>query len=89
MLSIKDDDQLSMAFWHNDAYQNIGTSTTLNKWDHVVFIYESALTIKFYTDGKFMQEGSLSSGISADTINIVLRIGCTDDPRRCFNEIID
>jgi hypothetical protein len=89
LLSIKNDGRLSMAFWCNDAYQTTGPTVPLNQWTHVALTYSGGTTVRFYINGQFVQESSLSAGIPANTQNGPIRIGCTDDPGRCFNGIID
>ncbi|MDI6891329.1 MAG: LamG domain-containing protein, partial [Thermodesulfovibrionales bacterium] len=90
LLSIKNDGRLSMAFWCNDAYQTVGPAATLDKWNHVLFTYDGGTTVKFYMmNGEFVQESSLTAGIPAATQNGPIRIGCTDNPGRYFNGLID
>lgn len=89
LLSIKNDGRLSMAFWCNDAYQTVGPPANLNEWNQVVLTYDGGTTVKFYMNGQFVQESSLSAGTSANTQDGPLRIGSTDDPGRVFNGLID
>ncbi|MFZ2949739.1 MAG: LamG-like jellyroll fold domain-containing protein, partial [Desulfuromonadaceae bacterium] len=88
-LAIKSDGRLSMAFWWNDAVQTVGTPATLNQWNQVAFTYDGGTTVKFYVNGQFVQESSLSAGIPANTQDGPLRIGSVDDPGRVFNGLID
>jgi fibronectin type 3 domain-containing protein len=89
LLSIKNDGRLSMAFWCNDATQTEGPTTVLNEWNHVAFTYNGGTTVKFYMNGQFVQESSVSSATPATTQNGPIRIGSTDDPGRVFNGLID
>ena len=93
LLSIKNDGRLSMAFWCNDAYQTVGPSVPLNEWNHVAFVYAGGNKVKFYLNGRFVQESLLSVGTSAgsvpNTTDGPIRIGSTDDPGRTFNGLID
>ncbi|MBI4020454.1 MAG: VCBS repeat-containing protein, partial [Candidatus Aenigmarchaeota archaeon] len=89
LLSIKSNGQLSMAFWCDDAFQTSGPSAPLNKWTQVALTYEGGTTVKFYMNGEFVQESPLSAGVPANTQPGPIRIGCTDDPGRCFRGMID
>ncbi|VVB82767.1 Concanavalin A-like lectin/glucanases superfamily protein [uncultured archaeon] len=88
LLSMQNSGRLSMAFWCNDAYQ-AGTTATLNQWNQIAFTYDGGTTIKFYINGALADTESLSYGQPAATLNGPLRIGCTDDPGRCFNGQIE
>ena len=88
MLSIQNSSRLSMAFWCNDAYQ-AGTPANINQWNQVAFTYDGGTTVKFYMNGAFADTESISYGQPAATLNGPLRIGCTDDPGRCFNGQIE
>jgi len=88
LLSIKNNGQLSMAFWCNDTYQTVGPPATLNQWNHVAFTYESGTSVKFYMNGQFVQESAVSAG-KPNTMDGPLRIGSTDDPGRVFNGLLD
>jgi hypothetical protein len=87
LLSIKNNGQLSMAFWCDDTFQTVGPAATLNQWNHVAFTYESGTSVKFYMNGQFVQESSISS--IPNTQDGPLRIGSTDDPGRVFNGLLD
>jgi alpha-tubulin suppressor-like RCC1 family protein len=87
LLSIKNDGRLSMAFWCNDSYQTVGNPVTLNQWSHVAFTYDGGTKVRFYINGQFIQENTLSS--VPNTQNGPIRIGSTDDPGRVFNGLID
>ncbi len=88
LLSIKNDGRLSMAFWSNDTYQTTGNAATLNEWNHAAFAYSGGTTVKFYMNGQFVQESSLSGG-AANTQNGYIRLGSTDYVGRVFNGLID
>ena len=87
MLSIKNGGMLSMAFWCNDAAQGSGSAAALNQWNQVAFTYDGGTAIKFYLNGALTSTPTVSS--ASATTNGPLRIGCTDDPGRCFNGQIE
>ena len=87
LLSIKSDGRPSMAFWCNDAYQTIGPSVALNEWNHVAFTYDGGTKIRFYMNGRFIQEQTVAS--VPNTLDGPVRIGSTDDPGRTFDGLID
>ena len=92
LLSIQNNGKLSQAFWNNDAAQTLGNPVTLNQWNFVGFVYSGGTTIDFYINGNIVQSAApLSGGIVAATTSAgpPARIGCTDNPGRCFNGQIE
>ena len=75
-----------MAFWCNDAFQASGPAAVLNDWNHVMLTYDGATTVRFYMNGQFVGQSAVAAAATADG---PVRIGCTDDPGRCFNGVID
>ena len=88
LLSINNGGRLTMAFWCNDAYQ-AGITVNLNQWNQVAFTYEGGTSVKFYINGALVDTETISTGIAAATTNGPIRIGCTDNPGRCFNGQIE
>ncbi len=88
LLSINNVSRLTMAFWCNDAYQ-AGITVNLNQWNQVAFTYEGGTSVKFYINGALVDTETISTGIAAATTNGPIRIGCTDNPGRCFNGQIE
>ena len=86
LLSINNVGRLTMAFWCNDAYQ-AGITVNLNQWNQVAFTYEGGTSVKFYINGALVDTETI--GIAATTTNGPIRIGCTDNPGRCFNGQIE
>ncbi|MCK4997360.1 LamG domain-containing protein [Candidatus Pacearchaeota archaeon] len=87
MLSIKNNSQLSMAFWCNDAHQTTGTGLVLNEWNHAVFTYDGDKAIKFYIDGELVQDRAVN--LVADTTSNSIRIGCTAGGTNCIEASLD
>jgi len=86
-LSIKNDGRIAMSFWCDDATQTVGPSVALNQWNHVAFTYDGGTKIRFYMNGRFIQEATIAS--VPNTSDGPIRIGSTDDPGRVFNGLID
>jgi hypothetical protein len=87
LLSIRNDGRLSQAFWCNDMYQTEGPVAVLNGWNLAAFTYDGQVG-KLYLNGELVATRNFSE-TTVDTWNGPIRIGCTDDPGRCFNGIID
>ena len=87
LLSIKNDGRLSQAFGNNDMYQTSGPAVALNTWNLAVFTYDGKMG-RLYLNGALVADKDFS-GTSVNTLNGPIRIGCTDNPGRYFNGLID
>ncbi|MFH1724439.1 MAG: LamG-like jellyroll fold domain-containing protein [Elusimicrobiota bacterium] len=87
LLSIRNDGRLSHAFWCDDTHQTSGPTATLNAWNHAAFTYDGDFG-RLYLNGQMVRMRIFSATV-VDTLNGPIRIGCTDDPGRCFDGAID
>jgi hypothetical protein len=83
-LSLRNNGQISVAFWCNDAWQTVGPAVPLNTWTHVAMTYDGRTGVNYFINGQLVQTDALSSGVPPNTQPGPVRIGATDDPGRTF-----